>query len=336
MDVRVTSGIDVRLLVDGRVERRPLEDLDMLIALQEGLVWVDIARADEEGTRVLTEVFGFHPMAVRDCVERNHLPKFHAYSDHVLVILHSVERGAAGRVHTIELDQFVGPGFLVTVHGPDEPGVAPEATFTHTDAILRRLESGRLSPASSFELSHALASAIALEAERFVGVLAMETGKLERTVMEEAVSANPEAFLEELFTARHELLTVRTSAALSREIYSRMATLARFIPGDSQDKVLDIVDQFERVGGVVDAQKEYLQGVIEFYRVRTETKMTIAAERLAVIAAVTLPVTALSSIYGMNVIVNNSTHFVQLAIVIAIMLVISLWLLRWAKRQGWW
>ena len=33
--------------------------------------------------------------------------------------------------------------------------------------------------------------------------------------------------------------------------------------------------------------------------------MTIAAERLAVIAAVTLPITALSSIIGMNVIVND-------------------------------
>jgi magnesium transporter len=33
--------------------------------------------------------------------------------------------------------------------------------------------------------------------------------------------------------------------------------------------------------------------------------MTIAAERLAVIAAVTLPITALSSILGMNVIVAD-------------------------------
>ena len=43
---------------------------------------------------------------------------------------------------------------------------------------------------------------------------------------------------------------------------------------------------------MADAQREYLQGVIEFYQTRTNTKMTIAAERLAVIAAVTLPVTA--------------------------------------------
>jgi magnesium transporter len=32
-------------------------------------------------------------------------------------------------------------------------------------------------------------------------------------------------------------------------------------------------------------QREYLQGVIEFYQTRSNTKMTVAAERLAVIAA---------------------------------------------------
>jgi Mg2+ and Co2+ transporter CorA len=64
--------------------------------------------------------------------------------------------------------------------------------------------------------------------------------------------------------------------------------------------------------------------------------MTIAAERLAVIAAVTLPVTALSSVYGMNLIVNDSTHWGQLAVVLAVMITMSATLLRWAKHQGWW
>jgi Mg2+ and Co2+ transporter CorA len=64
--------------------------------------------------------------------------------------------------------------------------------------------------------------------------------------------------------------------------------------------------------------------------------MTIAAERLAVIAAVTLPITAISSVYGMNVIVNTRTDFPHLTVVISIMVVISVTLLIWAKRQGWW
>ena len=50
----------------------------------------------------------------------------------------------------------------------------------------------------------------------------------------------------------------------------------------------DLVDQFQRIAAVAEGQKDYLQGVIEFYQTRTNTKLTIAAERLAVIAAVTL------------------------------------------------
>jgi magnesium transporter len=64
--------------------------------------------------------------------------------------------------------------------------------------------------------------------------------------------------------------------------------------------------------------------------------MTIAAERLAVIAVITLPITALSSIYGMNIIVNDGTDFTHLAVVLAVMVAISATMLRWAKRQGWW
>ena len=86
---------------------------------------------------------------------------------------------------------------------------------------------------------------------------------------------------------------------------------------------------------MADGQKDYLQGTIEFYQARTNTKMTIAAERLAVIAAVTLPVTALSSVLGMNVIVNSRTHWGWLSALVAVMLVMSLSLLIWAKRKGW-
>nr|BFE77038.1 hypothetical protein GCM10020092_103390 [Actinoplanes digitatis] len=64
--------------------------------------------------------------------------------------------------------------------------------------------------------------------------------------------------------------------------------------------------------------------------------MTIAAERLAVIAVVTLPITALSSIYGMNIIVNDHTRIPQLLAVLTVMAIMSTLLLTWAKRRGWW
>jgi magnesium transporter len=329
------SGMEVRLISAVGVEQRPVEELKTLLDRGEGLVWVDIPTCDEQAIHTLSQVFGFHPLAIRDCTERNHVPKVHAYPDHLFVILHAPERGKGGHVHYLELDQFIGPGYLVTVHGPLSPAVDPEVALRETRAVLGRIQAGRLRPTSSFELSYAIVSALARQQEALVGMLAREVGLLEQRVMV-SDAGDPEQFLEELFRARHGLIAVRTMAALSREIYGRMATLTRFVPAGGPPLVADLVDQFERVRGVADGQREFLQGVIEFYQTRTDTKMTIAAERLAVIAAVTLPITALSSIYGMNVIVNDRTHVVHLAVVLAVMAAMSAALLRWARRQGWW
>jgi magnesium transporter len=98
----------------------------------------------------------------------------------------------------------------------------------------------------------------------------------------------------------------------------------------------DVLDQYETVTHPSDSQLRFLVGGTEFYRARTDTKMTIAAERLAVIAALTLPTTSLSSVMGMNVIVNDSTRWIPLIIVVLIMVAISLALLLWARQQGWW
>jgi magnesium transporter len=316
--------MDVHLITDTEVEQRTVEELPDLLKQRLGLIWVDIPKIDAEALRVLGEVFQFHPLAIQDCENRNHVPKVHVYPDHVFVALHSPELGTGGRVHHLELDQFVGPGYLVTVHGPLDPEVIPELAFRETSAVLKRIRAGRLRPSKSFELSHAIVSALTRHQEGFVGILALEVGLLEQRVMTDS-DDDPEEFLEELFRARHGLIAVRTMAALSR-----------FVPADAQPMVVDIHDQLERIKGLADGETAFLQAVIEFHESRTNTKMTIAAERLAVIAAVTLPITALSGIYGMNVIVNQTTHYVQLGVVLLIMAAMSAVLLRWARQQGWW
>jgi magnesium transporter len=327
--------MDVHLITEAGVEPRTVEELPDLLERRPGLLWVDIAGVDATAHRVLAEVFGFHPLAIQDCEYRNQVPKVHVYPDHMFVALHSPELGKGGHVHHLELDQFVGPGYLVTVHGPLDPEVIPELAFRETGAVLKRIQAGRLRPASSFELSHAIVSAMTRHQEGFVAILALEVGLLEQRVMGDD-DDDPERFLEELFRARHGLIAVRTMAALSREIYGRMGMLARFVPDGGEPLVADIIDQFGRVKGMADGQTEFLQAVIEFHQARTNTKMTIAAERLAVIAAVTLPITALSSVYGMNIIANDRTDFWHLAGVLLVMATISGLLLRWARRQGWW
>jgi magnesium transporter len=221
------------------------------------------------------------------------------------------------------------------VHGPLNPKVPLESALRETQAVAARMDSGRLHPASPFGLTYAIVSSIARREAEMVAEIAREVGLMEQRVMA-GEEEDPHEFLSQLFAARHELLTIKTMAEQSSEIYRRAVKLTRFAPSDGLELMKDVLDQYETVAHISDSQLRFLIGVTDFYRARTDTKMTIAAERLAIIAALTLPITSLSSIVGMNVIVNDSTRWIPLIILLLIMLVISLVLLRWARKQGWW
>jgi len=317
------------------VSVRELAELPALRKRSDGFLWLDIPEWSDAAESILADEFHFHPMAIAESKARNHVPRVHVYPDHFFIVVHTPEIGAGGHVHYLELDQFVGEHFLVTVHGPISPKVPLEAALRETSLVGTRMESGRLRPTSPFALTYAIVSTIArLEAE-MVAEITGEVGLLEQQVMSEA-DKDPQAFLSELFTARHELLTIKTMAEQGSEIYRRAIRLTRFAPPEGLELMRDVLDQYETITHISDSQLLFLAGVTEFYRARTDTKMTIAAERLTVIAALTLPITSLSSVVGMNVIVNDSTRWISLIVLLLIMLIMSLLLLRWAHKQGWW
>jgi len=313
---------------------RDLAELEALRTRNDGFLWLDIFQWSQEAEMILTENFHFHPMAIAKSKERNHIPRLHVYPDHVFTVVHAPEIGAGGHVHYLELDQFVGESFLVTVHGPLNPKVPLASALRETEAVAARMDSGRLHPTSPFGLSYAIVSSIARKEADMVAEIAREVGLLEQRVMSDA-DEDPQTFLSQLFAARHELLTIKTMAEQGSEIYRRAIKLSSFASAEGLELMKDVLDQYETVAHITDSQRQFLMGVTEFYRARTDTKMTIAAERLAVIAAITLPITSLSSVLGMNVIVYKSTHWVALAILLLIMLIISLILLRWTRKQGW-
>ncbi|MEA2546418.1 MAG: magnesium transporter [Chloroflexota bacterium] len=326
--------MDVRWLTPSAVEGREWSDVPALLERDDGFVWVDVESCDEETATALADRFGFHALAVRDVLERSHLPKIHAYPDHLFVVLHAPQSGEAGHVHLVELDQFIGRRYLVTIHGPVAAGVPVEVVLRDTRHVLERLESGRAHPTTPFELSYAIVSSLVHRQTVELGRLAKSVAALEQNVRDE--TGDPVRVLEEMFLVRHELLSIRTIAAESGEVYERMSALTRMIPAESPPLIQDLINRFARVRSMSDDEKEFAQGVIDFYQARTSTRMNMAMERLALIAAVLLPVSAIASIYGMNLIVGERTDVTQLVVVLAIMAIVVGAMLVWAKRMKWW
>ena len=347
--------MEVRLITDQGIEDRSPDELAALLRRDTGFIWVDIASCDEDGARALLEVFGFHPLAVRDCVERNRVPKVHGYGDHVLIVLHAPERGQRGHVHYIELDQIISRNYLVTVHGPINPAVDPAVALRETRAVHARIVAGRFRPKSVFELSHAIVSALTRNQEAYVETMTRDVWQLEQRVTGGDVG-DPEGFITDLFRARHGLLAVRTMAALGGAIYGRMSGLTRIPPG-GETLVADIIDQFERVRSVADSEKEYLQGVIEFYQTvltinaalvgqaqNVEVKRLTEAsysqneeiKKISAWAAIFFAPTLIGTVYGMNFDRMPELHWrfgYPAAVILMMLLSVALYVL--FRRRRW-
>jgi Mg2+ and Co2+ transporter CorA len=313
---------------------RQADDVVEMVAREGGFYWIDVSSWDDEAEALLTRL-GCHPKVVEACRRRNYVPTLHGYDDHAFITTQSPLAGLAGHVHLLELDQIIGHHFLVTVHGPLNPEVDPGEALVETRGALRRIESGRFHPSSAAELSYAITSAVARRQSAMVREVAARLPGMEEQVMSSQLR-NPEELLERMFLIRHELITARTMGAQCHDVWSRMAGIGKLVDDQDAAYARDLADQFDRVRSLADGESQFLFGVIELYQTKVHTKMTVAMERLAVIAAITLPITAIASVYGMNVIVNDQTHYLQLGLALLVMLTISMLLLRWARRQGWW
>jgi Mg2+ and Co2+ transporter CorA len=307
--------VDVYSITSSGVEQRPADELKLLLQQPDGLVWVDLPIGQADEAAVLSGLFGFHDLAVRDCIERNHISKIHFYDEHVFMVLHAPELGSGGHVHYVELDQFIGPNYLVTVHGPLNPIVNPEVAFADTRHVLQRIERDELRPRTPMELSYAISSALVRREIDLVAGLARESGRLEQQVTDDDRDDDPEALLEDLFEVGHQLLAIRTMATHTAETYRGMARRVRSVADQDKPLIGELADRFEMVRSMADGQKEFVHGVIEFFQTRASTHMTIAAEALATtavqqnndmrritawVAIIAVP-TAVTGFFGQNV-----------------------------------
>jgi Mg2+ and Co2+ transporter CorA len=324
----------VRFVDAHGAHEKAVDDVVVLLGRDDGFAWVDVPAWDDEAEALLRGL-GCHPKVVEACQVRNHVPTVHAYPDHLFVTMNAPLQGEAGHVHLLEVDMVVGSHYLVTVHGPLNPVVDPAEALVETDGVLRRIEAGRFRPSSPPEVAYAVASAVARSQRALVGDVAERLPGLEQQVMQSQLT-EPEELLERMFLIRYELITARTMAAQTHDVCARIGALDRWVPEEMRRLARDLADQFDRVRSVADGEAQFLFGVISLYQTKVNTKMTLAMERLAVIAAVTLPVTAIASVLGMNLIFVGRTHWISLAVALSLMLTVSAMLLRWARKQGWW
>src|SRR6185503_9209730 len=87
-------------------------------------LWVDLAAPSIPESLILSDTFAFHRLSVEDAMSARQYPKAEAYDGYLYIILHGIAFQKADHCfETQDVDFFLGPNYLVTVHSGDCPSI---------------------------------------------------------------------------------------------------------------------------------------------------------------------------------------------------------------------
>src|SRR5215510_11196957 len=106
----------------GKTEKATSIDRSWLNPAAGAVLWVDLESPSIPESLVLSDTFAFHPLSVEDAMSARQYPKVEAYDGYLYAIVHEIER-ADGGFATHDVDFFLGPNYLVTVHDGDSRAI---------------------------------------------------------------------------------------------------------------------------------------------------------------------------------------------------------------------
>jgi magnesium transporter len=298
------------------------EEIDAAVASGD-YVWVDLVDPTPETMAMVQDRFGLHPLAVEDSEEFSQLPKMDHYGSHLLLVFYGARLDEGDDVELIETHLFVADHWLVTVRrapclsldhladAPQDPGDDRWIVYRVIDALTD----------SFFPVMHELE----LRIER-----------LEDHVLE----GEEDGVRRQIAAVRHPVLKLDRILATQRDTFLRASSDLTQLPGlgtDSSAYFADVQDHLRRLAVRADSERDRLTGAIHLADSVTNTRLARASERLSLIATIFLPLTAVSSFFGMNFSwmidqIDTSAWFFGLGI--GLPLVTLVLLLVYIRRQG--
>ena len=254
-------------------------------------LWVDLARPTPEESRVLTDVFRFHPLSVEDALSAIHHPKIEAYPGYLYLILHGIDRSHAEREFaTRDVDFFLGRNYLLTVHDGNSRSIAKIRNICD-------------------EHEHILADGPAGVLHRIMDSMVEnyrpQMDRLEEKIdeLEElAVLGNRQELMADILALKRDLASVRRVVIPQRDVVGRLGR--REFPQISDEltyRFRDVYDQFVRLSEEAVLFQDRVSGILEAHLTTISNRLNVVMKVLTVISTIFLPLTVLTGMWGMNV-----------------------------------
>jgi magnesium transporter len=305
---------------------RPLDPSEAVQRAAEGrcMTWIDI---DDESPAAIFELLAplqIHALAMEDLVAETNRPKVDDYGAYLYLVVHSARWERGVRPSLREVDIVLGERFLVTYH--------EGATRSVTEAqhlLKRRPDLLARGPA------HLLHFLLDVLVDHYLPV--MDDIERELDELEEEAYRRPEKMGHvSVLRLKRGLAALRRIVGPQRDtILALTRDEFHVIPPAMRPYLRDVYDRLARVSDLLDSFRDEVAGVLDLHAAMVANRLNHVIKVLTVVATLGLPVTLVTSYYGMNFrFAAYGWRFGELYVlgVIAATLLITWWIL---KHRRW-
>jgi magnesium transporter len=292
-----------------------------------GVTWIDVQGiGNEKIIRSLGEIFEIHALALEDVVNTPQRPAIDAYPTHQLLITRTYRLEKRAELAFEQISIFVGKDYVLSFQ--ERPG--PEL-----DPVRVRVREGKgpIREAGADYLAYALLDTIV---DGYYPVIESVSELL--VALEGRIMARPTpGALERLNRIKLVLAALNRGILPQREALNRLLrdSTTSFFSTNVRVYLRDTLDHCAQLADIVDTNRDLANNLLNTYLSLVSVRTNDVMKVLTIMATIFIPLSFLTSLYGMNFEMPEIHWAYGYPAVLFVMAICVVWMLFYFRRKGW-
>lgn len=294
----------------------------------DGISWFQIYGVhDVELLSLLGNSFDIHPLILADIANTEHNPKMDIFDHQIFIELKRMIYNPTSRaIDSEQCSLLLGKNYVMSFLEREDDVFEP---------IIQRIKSGKqkIRSASSGFLVYSLIDIIVDDYYSILEQIGEDIEDLEDNIIEKPSIKD----LEQIHSIKHSLIYLRKAVWPLREVVKKFdVEAADFYDKSDYIYLRDLYDHIIQIIDTVETQREILAQILDIYLSSVSNKLNQIMKVLTIISTIFIPLTFISSIYGMNFKFMPELEWQwSYPILMVLMLSLGVIMLFMFKRRGW-
>jgi magnesium transporter len=292
------------------------------------LKWHNIKSPTEEDFEYLLNTFHFHPLDIEDCRQSNQRSKIDIYDDYYFLILHFPKFDRNNTfIKPKEAKVFWGEDFIITV---GKSHWVIDNIFDEAKEQENKDEDFEV--ATSDALLYVILERLMTESVFVMRKVGLELELANRDLF----TIHPQKIIERLSITRKNIIVLNTMFKPQLRVFNKFESGAiKGYADNMEDYWGNILDYSNKIWDMTEDYAELIEGLSVTFDSMQTNKTNEIMKILTLISSIILPLTFITSLYGMNVILplqNNNNAF---WILIGLMILMAIILVIYFRKKKW-